>query len=110
TLAVGQGWAGVPADLKVPARSTQSRLTMTSACLMAATSSSLTKAAGGLTWSGWSVGKAAPTLRLVPTRAPTASASATRAFQASGLRDTRPARVSGFFAPAGRALPLAGPP
>ena len=71
---------------------------MTSASLRSGVSSSLVNTIGASTWSGWSVGKAAPTLRLVHTRAPIASASATRCFHAVSSRDTRPARISGRFA------------
>src|SRR5665647_2221672 len=48
---------------------------------------------------GWSVGNAAAILRSVTTRAPRRSASTTRLFQASRSRDTRPARMTGCFAP-----------
>ena len=71
---------------------------MASASLIASITSSVTKVAGEPMCSGWSVGNAAPTLRLVVTRASSASASCTRRFQSSSLRDTRPARISGRLA------------
>src|SRR2546422_11002796 len=50
-------------------------------------------------WSGWPVGKLAPTLRSVTTRAPSFSASATRARQLSVVRWPRPMRRTGAAAP-----------
>ena len=84
---------------------------MTSASLRSGVSSSLVKIMGASTCSGWSVGNAAPTFRLVVTCAPIASASATRCFQAVTSRDTRPARITrmlGVLEPLGRLLDEVG--
>ena len=47
---------------------------------------------------GWSVGNPHPILRSLITRALRTSASATRSFQASSLRETRPIRMTGCLA------------
>ena len=51
--------------------------------------------AGAPACSGWSVGKPQPILRSVITLALSASASATRLFQCSTLREARPAKIIG---------------
>ena len=91
--------AGAFAAFSVPARSTQSRLRITSAlrerCKSfrhpAAACRARRHAADDRSESD------APIFRSVTTRALSASASATRAFQASTLRETRPARITGVL-------------
>ena len=85
------------AACSVPARSTQSRLRITSAFVIASASAGRSRMPGASTWSGWSVGNDAPTLRSVPTFAASRSASATRAAHAAGSRDTRPISSNGLL-------------
>ena len=86
------------AAFSVPAGSTQSSDSTTSASLRIFLLASSGNVAGGAACSGWSVGNAAGVLMSVNTRACSFSASATRAFQPASLRPTRPARMTGFFA------------
>src|SRR3989441_11790864 len=72
---------------------------MTSASRAARVAASDKKVPGGPTYRGWRVGKLAPTLRSVTTRAPSFSASATRARQLSVVRFPRPTRITGAVAP-----------
>ena len=80
---------------------------MTSASFRCGVSSSLVKGCGASRCNGWSVGNAAPTFSDVHTWAPIASASATRCCQASGSRETRPARITGRLAPFSHAAAVA---
>ena len=101
-FAAGEG----PSARNAPARSTQSRLTITSALRIAGTLSGVTSR-GAPACSGWSVGKLAPIFRSVTTMALSASASATRAFQAASLREARPARITTCLADLSRAAAFA---
>ena len=86
--------------LNTPARSTQSRLTITSAFFTAACASGgIALPAGIAAMFGWSLGNEAPILSSVMTLALSPSANATRSFQASTLREVRPHRMTMFFAP-----------
>jgi len=85
--------------LSVPARSTQSSASTTSASRTARVAASERKVPGGPTKSGCRVGKFAPTLRSVTARAPSFSASATRARQLSIVRWLRPIMMTGDAAP-----------